>query len=186
MQPFTDAVRTATAAGNHYAALALALTLPDVCGGIAEPEKKSQPRYLAWIGKYLPPDYWRFDMPMPFLPEAKKSPLVSPETFYALRCAYLHAGKDDITEQRIRQALDEVKFVVPAKGITVHRNVMGIQATGKLVMLLDVTEFCSEICAGVEAWSREISTDAAALARLALLVKIYTPDKLTPWGVRVT
>jgi len=40
-------------------------------------------------------------------------------------------------------------------------------------MLLSVAEFCSEICAGVEAWSRDIPTDAAVQARLSSLLEIH-------------
>ena len=37
--------------------------------------------------------------------------------------------------------------------------------------VLDVNEFCRETCAGAEAWVRDISNDAAAQARLSLLLK---------------
>lgn len=176
IQRFTDALRKAADGENYYAALALALTLPDVCGKIATPTAPSAARYVAWIRRYLPADYWRLGEGA-FLPGGRPWPRITPEDFYALRCAYLHEGTDDITEQRIRQALDRFKFLVPPRGHSVHRQFNVIKETGKVELLLGVAEFCDEIRTGVDAWSRDISTDTATQARHLFQLQIYFGDR---------
>ena len=39
MQRFIDATKAAVATGNWYAAIALALTMPDICGRLKRPQK---------------------------------------------------------------------------------------------------------------------------------------------------
>ncbi len=179
IQRFTDALRNSIATKNYYAALALAITLPDVCGRITA-GRASKAQYVAWIKSYLPADYWRLGEGASLF--GRPWPRTTPEDFYALRCAYLHEGTDDITDQRVRQALDQFRFVVSKGGITSHQNPTVIGPAGnRFVLPLDVTEFCREICAGVEAWSRDVAGDSAAQARLSSLLKIYFADDPALW-----
>ena len=62
---------------------------------------------------------------------------------------------------------------MPPKGLFLHRNLVRTRPDSRVEMLLSVAEFCSEICAGVEAWSRDIPTDAAVQARLSSLLEIH-------------
>ena len=41
---------------------------------------------------------------------------------YALRCAFLHEGRDEITDQRAGEVLDAFAFVVPPAGSAIHSN----------------------------------------------------------------
>jgi len=113
LQRFTDAVRKAIAAENYYAALALALTLPDMCVKLTT-GRTSGAKYAAWIEKYMPGDYWRlgaqgFEAAFKLLNYTP--PKFVPEDFYALRCAYLHEGSGDITEQAIQHAINRFQFL---------------------------------------------------------------------------
>ncbi len=68
------------------------------------------------------------------------------EDCYALRCALLHEGTDDISEQRAQEVLENFKFVVPPDGLIVHNN-----QSGKALQL-QVDIFCRDICASVLDW----------------------------------
>ncbi len=52
MKRFTNAGRKSIAEDNLYAALTLALIIPDICGSLEDPGPgKSQKRYEAWFKK---------------------------------------------------------------------------------------------------------------------------------------
>jgi hypothetical protein len=170
MQPFTDAVQRALADRNYYAALAVSLTLPDVCGKIEKPTEDHKPRYIAWVTKYLMPRY-----PPP--PGAGFGPFVAPkitaEDFYALRCAYLHEASDELSNQQIRQTLDAFRFTAPRPRQRAHMNYVVQMGTGHKTAQLQVDIFCNDVCDGVAAWSRDIAGDQAAQGRFATLLKIW-------------
>jgi hypothetical protein len=65
---------------------------------------------------------------------------------YALRCAVLHEGVDDVSGQRAKKALDSFLFVVPPTDGLLHCN----QSDSKLQLQVDI--FCRDICAGVDEW----------------------------------
>jgi len=103
MRSFLESIQLSLETKNWYAALAVALTIPDICGSIANPKEHSGPRYKQWCQKYLTP---RYTLPMP----TGETVFLSAEDTYALRCAYLHEGADDVSRQRARQVLDRIGF----------------------------------------------------------------------------
>lgn len=88
---------------NYLSALSLALTLPDICGKIAFPEKKNgRPdvggRYAKWYDEYIypyenPPDLLECD-------SSDSVPLnpLNGYAVYKLRCSLLHEGSIDIQD----------------------------------------------------------------------------------------
>lgn len=78
----------------YFAALNLALTLPDICAKAKYPnEKSNKKRYVDWyeenIGQYeKSPD------------ETEDMPYESGEIIYSLRCSVLHQGNPNIDEKK--------------------------------------------------------------------------------------
>ncbi len=103
--------------GNYYAALAMALAIPDICGWIEDPNSTSKARYISWFERYLQSKYVR--QATANMPEHT---FLTSSDCYALRCAFLHEGRENISEQRARQVLESFQFVVPPSGWTVHKN----------------------------------------------------------------
>jgi hypothetical protein len=138
MVRFTNAVRSAIEQKNWYSALTLSLTLPDICGKLESPTVKSGERYIAWWDKYLLENY------------TVKSPLnkifLSGSDAYALRCAYLHEGGDDVSEQKAQDALTRFIFIEPPASGTIHCNL------SNTALQLQVNIFCADICEGVDKW----------------------------------
>jgi hypothetical protein len=164
MQHLVDSVRAAAREQNWYAALSVALALPDICAKVEDPSQRdSQKRYVAWFDKFLAATYKRVaGTPHTFL--------TGPD-LYALRCAFLHEGEFDISAQGARAVLDSYAFVATPPGTVVHMN----QMNNTLQLQVDI--FCEEVCAGVEAWMANVATSSDVQARIAALpqVKFWGP-----------
>jgi hypothetical protein len=144
MNQLTGAVRSGIAQRNWYASLALALSLPDICGFLESPDSASQRRYVAWFEQFLAPRYTS-----DIGPAHTKHVFLSGQDCFALRCAFLHEGSEDVTRQRSRDALESFVFVEPPpSGGIVHCN----QSKGKLQLQVDI--FCQDVCDGVDEWAK--------------------------------
>lgn len=168
MQTFIDAIRKAVEAENWHAAIFLALTMPDICSGFEQPEAHSKARYIAWFDKYLKQNYFLGFSRTP-------SQLFTARDCYALRCALLHQGIDDVSDQKSRETVNRVKFT------TRRAHVVKIAD----FLMLDVSMFCAEVCTAVEAWSADVRAKADVQARISLAAEVVT-ETFSPFpGVRV-
>ena len=99
----------------YLAALALALTLPDICGKAEYPhEESSKKRYIQWYDDNIgitekPPKAAKSDTEMPYL---------SGEVVYSLRCQFLHQGTPTIETKKIKEEacqIDEFTLLIQKK-----------------------------------------------------------------------
>lgn len=138
---FTQAIEKSLIEENWYSALALALALPDICANVCSPNVGTQRRYVSWYNQYMLSKYTaRVGA------DKEECVFLLGEDCYALRCALLHEGAHDISEQRAQQVLENFNFVVTPKGWTVHNNKNG----NNLQLQVDV--FCRDICSSVHQW----------------------------------
>ena len=80
-------------------ALALALTLPDICGEIEYPtESSGRKRYAKWCDNY-------FDFNDGHVGFGIEKAELNGDLLYALRCAFLHSGNDDLLTQPAKFSL---------------------------------------------------------------------------------
>ena len=161
MQHFINATRKAVEQSNWYAALALALTMPDICGRIENPSKdsRSQARFVDWYDRFLLKRYQAIvgGAPHTFL---------CGSDCYALRCAFLHQGEFGIDGQTARQALEHLHFIAPCQGSFVHMN----QTNN--VLQLQVDKFCFDVCEAVEQWLVSVVGNSDIQGRIAKLASI--------------
>lgn len=157
MERFVTSINKSLQTENWYAALSMALTVPDICGWLVEPKAGSQKRYEAWFDKYLLAEY--------------KSPFHGPQfTFlsgsdcYALRCAYLHEGTDDVQRQRARDAVTRFAFTTAGS----HK------CKFDSVLLLDVRTFCTDVCAGIQKWLEDFKKNKEVQSRVNELLLVRT------------
>jgi hypothetical protein len=76
---------------NYLSALALTLTLPDICGKIAYPEIRGvRKRYAQWYNEYI----HKFENP----DGMEDVDRFDGDAVYKLRCNFLHDGSSDIRE----------------------------------------------------------------------------------------
>jgi len=163
MKHLVAAVRKGIVERNWYASLGLGLAMPDICGFLETPLSGSQTRYIAWCDRFLVPRYTRRvganEIEHVFL---------HGEDCYALRCAFLHEGTDEILRQRARRALESFVFIAPpSEGGSVHCN----QSNARLQLQVD--RFCEDLCEGVEAWGGAVACDAEVESRMNELLAIH-------------
>jgi hypothetical protein len=161
MQNFLDATRTAVGTNNWHAALALALTMPDICGRLENPQLRSEARFTDWFDRFLLKRYQA-----QLGPDRRLHTFLCAADCYALRCAYLHQGEFGIDDQRAQQALDSFRFTMPPQGGGMaHMN----QYRGALQLQIDI--FCEHVCSAVEEWRAAVRGDANVQARIARLAE---------------
>ena len=159
LRPVLDSVRAAVAAENWLAALALTLTLPDICASIEDPDQKY--RCSKWWDNNFRASY-RYG-------EGEKDYVTGAEVFL-LRCAYLHEGSDlsDAKQvERYEATIDKFNFV--RSDAYSHLKIDGSR------VLLDTSIFCEDMCLRVEKWEQTVLSkgDAAMQDRASKLLKIY-------------
>lgn len=172
---YVEAVRAAVRTENWYAALPLALTLPDVCGWLEDPTTTTRQRYEHWYERFLAAKYRNEVM----AGVAGPGPLVflSASDCYALRCAFLHEGRDDISTQRAQEVIQRVYFTRPGGPVQGHCNRYND------VLQLDTRQFCEDICDVVVAWKEQIADREPAInARMDELLGIRLFSELPGFG----
>ena len=166
MENFIRGLERSVGDKNWYGALFIALALPDICGKIEYPDKSSSQRYKDWFARYLEPHYSRRVGSGETVMLHK---FLSGSDCYALRCALLHQGTDEIGEQDAREALDSFHFTEPPRSGCIHMN-----QSGK-VLQIQVDKFASEMIQAIRSWLSDISCDTEKQRRLSMLMRIHQP-----------
>lgn len=96
-------IRLAIQNKMYQSALALALTLPDICGQVKYPQEKCKGRrYRDWFNEFVGHLY------MPKVTAESIDPnhrIVNGNVCWNLRCAFLHSGDDDIADAGLKAIL---------------------------------------------------------------------------------
>lgn len=146
----------------YLAALALALTLPDICGAIEYPECKDKKgtrfgkkQYIAWFDNWVEHYYadtegWTDDG------EKAINPIFTGEMCYSLRCSFLHAGNSHI-ESWDRKEEDDDFYYAYTFGLALG-GVDSVSASWSpqfdkmskmkktISIRIDVEQLCKNIC----------------------------------------
>jgi hypothetical protein len=142
--------------------------MPDICAWLENPTAGSERRYVAWYDRYLMDEYSAV-MGCP----PTKQVFLTGEDCYALRCAFLHEGSDDIARQRARKALSSFYFVAPHPGLSIHCNKI------EDVLQLQVDIFCHHICDAVDRWSLDVlQKSPEAQGRLGEILVVHSCTSL--------
>lgn len=166
MKHLSDAVRQAVQQENWYAALSLALTLPDIASKLEYPDiRGAGRRYTSWVEQNISPRYPRR------MEDGATGTWISGADLYALRCAVLHEGSFDTTDhmkKAIDRAFDQFQFTDPLpNGNSVHGN----SIFGRLQ--LEVHLFAIDVADAIDEWSAGLQS-ADVLARMQGLMRITT------------
>lgn len=141
-------------------ALALALTLPDICGGIAFPEivkryrdgrvmldRQKKPsrdvggQYTRWFDQFAAP-FFKLN------PE-DENPYICGNRCWQLRCEYLHQNKGFINEE----AEDEVRFHLGVNcGSSLCRFDTAEVRDGVMDIRIDIEQFCLRMCSAAKSY----------------------------------
>lgn len=134
----------------YFAALSLALTLPDICGVAEFPNKLVAERYIQWYDKYIGV-YMAQDKDA----LGGNNPWLSGELIYNLRNTYLHQGNPGIMSGKVKEEVNRLDrfLLLLGDGTALQTATINIEAgtpeTGKItyrMITVDVTYLCKSIC----------------------------------------
>ena len=150
---------------NPYGAIFIALAIPDICGWASNPTQKSGARYAAFFTKYLSSHY--ITAATAHNPEYIS---LTGDDLYALRCAYLHQGMDDTTDQKASDVVEKFVLVTCPPQLQIHNNSAVINGKAKLQLQVDV--LCQQMMDAAKAFLADNNVDAAVMNRIAKMSTI--------------
>lgn len=133
-----------------FAALSLALTLPDICGMAEFPDKSVGGRYIEWYDKYLGMYMLRGKNHV-----GGDNPWLSGEVVYNLRNTYLHQGSPNVIGTKVKESANQIdRFVLVLGDGTLLGDIsmnmesidMGYEKLAIKGIIVDVTYLCNNIC----------------------------------------
>jgi hypothetical protein len=174
-------IERALAAKLYYLAIAVALSVPDICACLecepAKPIWATSEKYIAWCEKNLAGHFTNLDG----------------TDLFRIRGGILHQGHFDHPKSKF----DRVMFIGPESQIKMHDIVVSVASSATLggipvnqmrlsgdILQLDVFRFCASIMESARKWSLAMANDSNVKANLPNLVR-YRPDGLPPWSVGV-
>lgn len=166
MQKIIDSVYSSLENKNLYAALFVVLTLPDICSAL-EHGKTSGDKYAEWFDQNL----------------SQYKGFLSGNDCYALRCALLHSGKGDISDQKKQEVLEHYVFLTKGAHCNLFKDNI-INGERKTFLQLNVQIFSKDICEAVEKWLSIVSTNVSIQERLKNTIQIYEPGYTYKGAIR--
>ena len=151
--------------GRWQSALALALTLPDICGGIAFPEivkhyrdgrvmldRQKNPtrdvgtQYIRWFDEYAG-DHFK-------LSQSDEKPYICGERCWQLRCEYLHQNKGFLNDE------NNIHFHLGLNcGMSVCQlDSMNIQEN-RIDIRIDIEHFCLRMCKAAKSYYDKVNLE---------------------------
>lgn len=161
-QPFefvVNEINRCMRAGLPYAAIHMALSLPDVCSSLeTEPNDDAryrvEKRYVSWCERYLSRHYQNF----------------SPADCWALRGGVLHNG---IFGAHGKSRYDDVLFGLPGSPNRIHDGLSTNNGgTNLTALFLDSEMFCESMIKAAGEWLEANKDDAVVAANLPKLVSL--------------
>ena len=162
---------------NWYAALALALAMPDICGSCEDPGPgKVRKRYIRWCRKWLEPIYTAVNKANP----QDRVVWLTAEECYALRCSVIHEGSSKFPpHSRFKRAI----FVDPSAGTHMSHIL-------DEVLVLSVDHFCEDMFMAAQQWDHAMQKNEAVQRELKRMLQVrydypsvfefVDPSKLRP------
>lgn len=136
-------IKKALANGAYLSALALTLTLPDICGQVEYPDEKYVgKRYIAWFNKYVYEVHFKYDGKYK---DNYAGTEFDGDACYSLRCRYLHEGNTNIKNKKFELCITSTDD----NGIYVSKHGVITQLDGRIreySIRLDVRDLCNKIC----------------------------------------
>lgn len=160
MKEILDSIEKSLKEKNWYGALFVTLTLPDICAALESPDNMTnQKLYTEWFDKNMS-EYMS----------------MSGIECYAMRCALLHQGKDNINDQPIssKTVLEDFLWISNGRHMIRFEN---CNVDGKEINLLQlsVDTFCHDFCSSVKKWETLMSTNKAVADKMMKMIQIHEP-----------
>lgn len=155
-------IRNAIDNGCFLSALALALTLPDVCGKVEFPKEEgkkyhSKKAYIDWFNKYV---FTYYQGSSEHVNEYAGTQFEG-NACYSLRCAYLHSGNMDIEDEKLCVKINQFGLCISSnKDSGIYSDMHGVGTSyfsnKKMYKVrLDVRKLCKILCDAAEKYYKD-------------------------------
>ena len=159
MEVITKEIERAIEAGFVYVAVAMCLSLPDVCSALESENGESKTQnYMAWYERWMGEDYQLF---------------LSGRDMWSLRCGVLHQGR--LGNKKF--PYDRILFML-TPGF--HQCMSdGTGESSERVFQLDARQFCKDMLDAVSRWHAAKQNDPHVVRNTPRLVS-FRPDGYPP------
>ncbi|MCK4096449.1 hypothetical protein HCY64_10390 [Acinetobacter radioresistens] len=173
MQQYLDSIRLSLATKNYFGAIAMALTLPDICASIeAENNETSREKYCAWFDSYLSQEY-----KIPADDWSEEKVLFSAKECYAARCSFLHQGTNITSHQKVLKGVEKAAPSVSFMKDTIISKV----SRNDHEVTLDVDSFCQNMINAVNKWIEDNKNNEIICDKIAKLPNVYVGTGSLPF-----
>lgn len=168
-------------------ALALALTIPDICGKVEYPDLYTGRRYIEWFDKHARSYFSFSNSTTSWINNSKlQNSYFTGEMCYKLRCAFLHSGNEQIPSDTMGEVKDdaweyEYKFRLSLDRTSVGETWDNTKTSKRRTITIDVRELCKAICYAAQEYYDEVN-DPEKFAPSNCNIEII-PDAIKKWGI---
>lgn len=139
IKEITEDIIIALRAGAFRSALALSLTLPDICAHVEYcKEETKKDDYVNWFNKYVEHDEFHFPLP------GFESNTLDGFVCYQLRCAVLHQGNTDVSSKT--SINDFLLSLSLANNSTFEYKIKQVDDNQICQTKIDVIKLCQILC----------------------------------------
>jgi len=148
IQQFIISINKSIESKNYFAALFIALAIPDICGGLEDRNAKNRERYVNWFNKYIGINY-RY---------------INGNAIWKLRCSCIHSGTH--LDNKVNDALSGAELLlVTYEESPFHDSYIRLTPSESYVFLrIDV--FCEDICLSINKWLEDVSNNQEIQKRI--------------------
>ncbi|MEI3893157.1 MULTISPECIES: hypothetical protein [Bacillus] len=171
---------------NYLSALALTLTLPDICGKIAYPEETGKGavgrRYAKWYDEHI----YEHESKPELKQKIEELGKFDGWAVYKLRCNLLHDGSSDIEEYMKKQNRQKksINFVFElTDSITSYsKSYEDNEDDCSIKIRIGIIDFCHKMCSAAEAFynknsKRDIFNNIIISDDLYRILRLNDPNK---------
>ncbi|MBJ6351117.1 MULTISPECIES: hypothetical protein [unclassified Acinetobacter] len=167
MKQYLDSIKLSLETKNYFGAIALSLTLPDICASIeSDNNETNRDKYCAWFEKYLAGSF----------PRPGNKVLLSAQECYAARCSFLHQGTNITQHQKILKGIDKA---APSVSFMTNTMISGIMRHDQKV-IIDINFFCLSMIVGVENWVKDHNQNEIVKNKILALPIVHVGTSSLP------
>ena len=172
---FLNDIKKAKKNKAYFSALALALTIPDICGKIEYQGLKDNEKYIKWFDNWV---YKYFEIPKsPNKDFSKFDELAKFDgnVCYALRCVFLHAGNDKVKNYKgkgVDIKIDRFELCVSDEGLQLGDAHGGTMSNGDILEVhrrFNVINLLDGFIMGIEDYLKQCGDNSESYGTIKII-----------------
>lgn len=149
MDQFIKSIRKSVEDKNWFSALFMAISIPDICGGLTKnPKKGHKKRFFDWFDNYLAPEYT----------------YISGEAFWQLRCSIFHSGTH--IDKKLKKALSGAELLIVTYEESPFHDSFVRWDKNRSFVFLRIDVFCEDVCNAIKQWEKDMANESKVQERI--------------------